>query len=210
MLQVSALACFRGQRLIFRDLSFSVKSGQWLHVRGANGAGKTTLLRVLCGLIRRESGEIAWNGIRIEEAMEEFRRNLSFLGHAVGMKDELTAIENLRFACDIRGETPRIDPKEALALVGLPHRAGAPLRNYSQGQRRRVALARVLISNAALWLLDEPLAALDDVATTNLMRQLDGHLSAGGMAMLTSHQPIALMSRGDVINMDDMSATSEC
>ena len=191
MLEICNLACTRGDHLLFSDLSFSLSAGELLQVQGENGKGKTSLLRTLCGFITPAAGEIRWRGQDIRELDEEYYAEMVYLGHLNAIKDELNALENLRISAGLAGCA--VDDKEAIAALrhmGLRGRETLPVKVLSQGQRRRVALARLLVSNAPLWILDEPLTALD-VGAVGLMQELIGeHLAKEGMVIFTTHQPL--------------------
>lgn len=191
MLEVSNLACARGDHQLFTGLSFSLGAGELMQVQGENGSGKTTLLRTLCGFMQPVAGEICWRGQNVRELGEEFNAEMIYLGHHNAIKDELNALENLRISAGLAGCA--VEEKEALAALrrmGLRRREHLPVKVLSQGQRRRVALSRLLVGNAHLWILDEPLTALD-VGAVGLMQELIGeHLSKGGMVIFTTHQPL--------------------
>ena len=197
MLRVVALACVRGEQPLFSNLSFDLDGGELLWVEGENGSGKTSLLRILAGLAAAESGAVAWRGQPARGLGEDFTRELLFLGHANGLKDDLTVTENLRFAARLGGFPA--DPAAvaaAIASVGLSHRAHLAVRLLSQGQRRRAALARLWLDRLrALWILDEPFAALDVDSIDRLAARIATHLDAGGAAVLTSHQDVAVAAR---------------
>jgi heme exporter protein A len=191
LLEVSALAAARGDRVLFAGLDFSVPAGGLLQVTGRNGTGKTTLLRVLARLARPEAGEIRWNGTATADLGDEFFADLCYLGHAPAIKDDLTARENLAISAGIAGVTvdaAAIDT--ALAEVGLTGREMLPGRVLSQGQRRRVALAQLYLGQRKLWLLDEPLAALDTEAADAFVARLGLHLHGGGVAVVATHHAI--------------------
>ncbi len=192
MLQAVGLECVRGQRRLFRDLSFQVDSGELLWVGGPNGSGKTSLLRILCALLPPESGEVRWRGKPVRRLTESYRAELLYLGHAAALKDDLTAAENLRFSLAQHGvECDERSLQDALARFGLAGREDLPARALSQGQKRRVALARMAFGSAQLlWILDEPLTALDVVAVDLVRGELDVHLARGGLVILTSHQEV--------------------
>jgi len=197
MLEITALACERGGTRLFSDLSISLPPGGLLRVRGANGSGKTTLLRALAGLTRPAAGSIRWRG---QPAGEDMRGEMLFLGHAPAIKDELTVLENLEFSARLAGLTDA-DFQRALERFGIARLVDLPARYLSQGQRKRTALARLALSpNAALWLLDEPFAALDDRAIADVSSVCAAHLAAGGLLVLTSHQdvPIAAPEARDI------------
>lgn len=191
MLEVRNLACARGDHQLFTGLSFSLGAGELMQVQGENGSGKTSLLRTLCGFMQPAAGEICWRGKNVHEIDEEYYAEMIYLGHLNAIKDELNALENLRISAGLAGCD--VDETEALAALrrmGLRRREHLPVKVLSQGQRRRVALSRLLVGNAHLWILDEPLTALD-VGAVGLMQELIGeHLSNGGMAIFTTHQPL--------------------
>ena len=192
MLEVSNLACSRGDHLLFSDLNLSLSAGELLQVQGANGSGKTSLLRTLCGFMMPVAGEIRWRGQNIRELGNTFYAEMIYLGHLNAIKDELNALENLRISAGLAG-CCKVDDKQVIAALrrmGLRGRETLPVKVLSQGQRRRVALARLLLSNASLWILDEPLTALD-VGAVGLMQELIGeHLLSNGMVIYTTHQPL--------------------
>jgi len=191
MLKVTNLACTRGEHQLFAGLNFRLAAGELLQVQGENGSGKTTLLRALCGFIQPFAGEIRWQGKALSELGEEYFANLVYLGHANAIKDELSALENLRISSALSGCT--VSDKDAIAALrrmGLRGRETFAVKMLSQGQRRRVALARLLINRARLWILDEPLAALD-VGAVGLMQEIIGeHLSNQGLVIFTTHQSL--------------------
>ncbi len=200
MLSVTQLACSRGERRLFSDLAFDIEAGTWLHVTGANGCGKTTLLRAVVGLSAPDAGQLRWRGVPVRECAEAYRRALVFLGHPVALKDELTPLENLRLAAAIDG----LPVSEAQALValerlGMRSRADLPARVLSAGQKRRVLLARLLLREAPLWVLDEPFTALDAGGVALAAALLGEHLAAGGMAVVTSHQAVPVGNGREVV-----------
>jgi heme exporter protein A len=190
LLEVVNLACTRGDRPLFRNLSFSLEPGQLLHVQGPNGSGKTTLLRTLCGLSRPAAGEIRWNGRPISDDREAFLTELCYIGHANALHGDLTGSENLGFEAGLSGQSG--SPRDALAEAGLARVTDLPTKLLSQGQKRRTALARLLLDTRRLWVLDEPLTALDVHAAARLLDLFVRHLQRGGMIILTSHQEISL------------------
>ncbi len=200
MLSATHLACSRGERLLFKDLSLSLAAGEWLQVSGTNGAGKTTLLRTLVGLSEPEQGEVCWGGAPIAECSDEFKRALLYLGHQAAVKDELTPLENLTLGNDLDGlPLAEADALAALQRLGLHGRGKLPTRWLSAGQKRRVLLARLLVRPATLWVLDEPFAALDTNAVSLVGELIQAHLARGGMAVLTSHQPVPLAGGAEVL-----------
>jgi heme exporter protein A len=195
MLEVTDLECRRGDRLLFSGLSFALEAGTLLHVRGRNGSGKTTLLRALCGLLAPDAGQILWNGEDTRRLQEDFHRDMLYFGHLNGIKSDLTGIENLRVSATLAGDEPD-DAQlfDALAQMGLAGFEDLPTKMLSQGQKKRVALARLLLSNAPLWVLDEPFTALDVEAVDQLQMLIAEHVAADGMVLLTTHQEVPLTS----------------
>jgi heme exporter protein A len=192
VLEAADLECQRGGRVLFRGLSLAAAPGELLRIAGPNGAGKTSLLRILCGLLTPAAGEVRWKGEPIGALREDYARHLVYLGHAPAVKDDLTAAENLEIACRVAGlETTRRALAEALERFGVPE--GPLLKRLSQGQRRRAALARLALSaEVPLWLLDEPLTALDARAAASLESMLAEHAARGGAVVFTSHQDVRL------------------
>jgi heme exporter protein A len=191
ILEVNDLACERGDHRLFSGLNFRLESGELMQVQGPNGSGKTTLLRTLCGFMQPVQGAVLWCGQDIAEWDDDYHAAMCYLGHHNAIKDELSALENLQMSAGLAGYS--VDDTEAvraLRRMGLQRREHLPVRVLSQGQRRRVALARLLVGDAKLWILDEPLTALD-VGAVGLIQELIGeHLSNGGMTIFTTHQPL--------------------
>ncbi len=194
MLDIVNLACARGDRPLFRDLSFSLQPGEFLHVQGTNGSGKTTLLRTLCGLSLPAAGEIRWNGALVRDDVENFRRQICYVGHHNGIQGEFTAAENLAFHLALAGDAAHASIQEALGQLGLTAVARLPAKLLSQGQKRRLALARFLISQKPLWIMDEPITAMDVRSAARMTATFTAHLDRGGLIVLTSHQDITLAS----------------
>ncbi|WP_119002517.1 cytochrome c biogenesis heme-transporting ATPase CcmA [Salmonella enterica] len=212
MLEARDLYCERDERTLFRGLSFTVDAGEWVQVTGGNGAGKTTLLRLLTGLARPDGGEVYWQGepgkttlLRLltglarpdggevywqgeplRRVRDSFHRSLLWIGHQPGIKSRLTARENLHFFHP--GDGARLP--EALAQAGLAGFEDVPVARLSAGQQRRVALARLWLTRAALWVLDEPFTAIDVNGVARLTRRMAAHTAQGGMVILTTHQPL--------------------
>jgi heme exporter protein A len=192
LLQIENLACVRGDRPLFRNLSFSLQPGEFLHILGTNGSGKTTLLRTLCGLSTPAEGVIKWNGLEVDDIQDEFRRQLCYVGHHNGIQGEFTAVENLAFDACLSGAAAGEKITRALSHMGLTRVSHLPAKLLSQGQKRRLALARLLVTDKPLWVLDEPVTALD-VRSAALMTELFAtHLGRGGLIALTSHQEVVL------------------
>lgn len=191
-LQVRDLACRRGPALLFSGLAFEVASGELLCVRGPNGCGKTTLLRCVTGLTRPDEGTILWHGEPFQREPERMRAGTAYAGHLPSLKDDLTAEENLEFTLRLRGAISTVAQRqEALASVGLEKRRRLPARRLSAGQRRRIGLARLALDPAELWVLDEPLTALDDEGQALFVELLDRHLADGGLALVATHHRLA-------------------
>ena len=200
-LRANALTCVRGERTLFTGLDLEVSAGEWLHVRGENGIGKTSLLRLLSGLTKPAAGEIFWNEQLISADPSEYHRNLLFLGHRDSLKEDLTALENLSIATALDGIALTEDEiLLALHRFGLRGREDLPVNCLSAGQKRRVLLARLLLRQAKLWILDEPFNALDVRAVEMLSELILEHIASGGMAIMTSHQEIP-MPNGRVVQL---------
>lgn len=193
VLSAHDLACERGERLLFRSLGFKLASGEVLLVRGGNGHGKTSLLRILCGLSAPAAGEVRWRDQPINNTHEQYGREMAYIGHANGIKDDLTPVENLRLAAALGGRELDV-PTAMIALgqVGLSRCLDLPARVLSFGQRRRVALAGLMTAGALLWILDEPLTGLDVQGVAMVEQMIRDHVMAGGLAIMTTHQPLAL------------------
>lgn len=191
MLQGINLACVRGDRELFKDINFSVEAGCLMQVSGPNGSGKTSLLRMLCGLSNPAAGEIRWRNTPVRSLDGEYFADMTYIGHLSGTKDDLTVSENLRISSALAGvEISLSQATEALAFIGLGGRDNLPVKVLSQGQRRRVALARLLVCKTSVWILDEPLVALDVVAVQLIKEVLERHLQQGGIVVMTTHQEI--------------------
>lgn len=193
MLEVSNLACSRGDHRLFAGLSFALHPGEIMQIQGANGSGKTSLLRTLCGFLMQDEGTISWFGEAVRDIRETYYAEVMYLGHLNAIKDELSALENLRISAGLSGlKLTDQDAISALRRMGLKGRETLPTKVLSQGQRRRVALARMLVSDAKLWILDEPLTALDVGAVSLIQELLAEHLAQQGMVIFTTHQPLSV------------------
>jgi heme exporter protein A len=193
MLEVAELECVRGDRRLFTGLSFSLQQGELLYLHGHNGSGKTTLMRAICGLFHPAAGEIRWDGENIRELSDDYTREVLYIGHKNGIKDDLTALENLRILSTLDGvHMSEEQAWDALDRIGLRGFEDLPTQVLSQGQKRRVALARLLAHQAKLWILDEPFTALDKDAVALLQEVIRSHVDGGGMALLTTHQEVQL------------------
>jgi heme exporter protein A len=190
-LQIDGLACRRGGRRVFDRLSFGLGEGELLALTGRNGSGKTTLLRAVAGLVRPDAGTVRWQGADTADDPEAWRGRLAWLGHLDGLKGDLSVAENLFVAQRLRGgAADRLDG--ALVAFDLRSLAARAVRTLSAGQRRRTALARIVLSAAPLWLLDEPLNALDVPAQQAFRAALQKHLAAGGLAIAATHAELGV------------------
>ena len=212
MLDAISLGCTRGERSLFENIGFSIAGGQLLRVAGANGSGKTSLLRILCGLLTPSNGEVRWHGRAILAAREEYHRELAYIGHLNGLKDDMTPHENLTVAARLMGESsqPAVRLK-ALDSFGVAHCADLPVRHLSQGQRRRVALARLALpGRARIWILDEPFTALDANAVACLERLIAAHVAGGGIVVMTTHVEVAIAAVSMLlVNLDQQAADQQ-
>ena len=192
VLKAHNLKCVKGSTELFANIQFEVESGEALVVEGSNGSGKTSLLRILCGFNYPAEGEISWNGLSID-GHESYQQQISYIGHASGVKLDLTVLENLVFAQRLvgsdRSETEII---EIIRAVGLFKQRKILTRKLSAGQKRRVALARLQLEERQLWVLDEPLTALDRDFVTEFEKVLEKHLNNKGMLVVTTHRELVL------------------
>ncbi len=182
------LCCVRGDNTLFESLDFEISAGDICQIHGSNGAGKTSLQRIICGLSIPERGRIMWNGIDIKEQREHFSACLSYIGHHNGIKGELNPVENLTTSRALQTSRTDIDNESALAQAGLFGYEDIPCRYLSAGQKRRVAIARLLLSASQIWILDEPVTALDVDGVAYFQEMLENHAMAGGIVVITSHQ----------------------
>jgi heme exporter protein A len=188
VLAAEDVAVFRGERLVFHDLSLKVPAGGALVLAGPNGSGKSTLLRLLAGLVRPAAGRLLWNGDDALTDLAEHGRRVAYLGHQDAVKPGLTVTENLRFSAAVSSRPILV----ALEALGLDDLADLPARMLSAGQKRRLALSRLLLSTAALWLLDEPTLGLDAASIDRFGVLLAHHRAAGGMVVAATHVPLPL------------------
>lgn len=191
LLAATDLASVRGERTLFADLNMHVRAGEVWQIEGPNGAGKSSLLRILTGLLAPQAGQIQFRGEPIQNCREAFHAELLFIGHKAGVKAELTAIENLEFYAAVQGQPISAPPYELLEKVGLVGLEDIPAQRLSAGQQRRIALARLWLTDAPLWILDEPFTALDVSGIALLEARFAEHVAAGGAIILTSHQAVS-------------------
>ena len=175
--------------MIFHDLSLTLDATEMLSVEGENGAGKTVLLQTLCGLVRPDRGRVLWRNEDIAR-VADYQRNLTYIGHSAGVKHELSVLENLRFLVTLSGFSRAPDYAAALAWAGLSGLEHEPAGRLSHGQRKRLALARLVLESSLLWVLDEPFAGLDKTMTQALEALFAQHLKGGGALLISSHQPL--------------------
>jgi heme exporter protein A len=188
MLEARAINVWRGERHILRDVSLVICAGECLRVTGPNGIGKTTLLRVLCGLLRPESGETLWRGRAVGPPTAEYAAELAYVAHANALKADLTARENLAFTVGVRRPVTDAEVTDALERVGVADCADLPARVLSAGQRRRLALARLWLWPALVWVLDEPTANLDAAGLALVESMIREQMGRGGLAVVAAHQ----------------------
>ncbi len=200
MLRVAGLHLWRGDRHVLHGVSFESAAGQCVLLTGRNGAGKTSLIRVIAGLLDAEEGEVSWRGAPIRGLLHEFHAELAYLGHEPALKGDLTARENLRFSVGIRRVVAQGEIEAALARTGAQVFADRPVRTLSAGQRRRVALAGVLLANAVLWLLDEPTTNLDSDGQALVSELIGEQLSRQGLVVAAVHH--ALEVRGQLLRLE--------
>jgi len=190
-LNATELTLFRGDRCLFKDLSFALNPGELLLLEGRNGSGKTSLLRAIAGLLELESGTIYWNESPLNQQRQIFQNALVWMSHKVGFKGDLTLVENLQYESKLRPRSTA-DFDDILMQLNLGKLQRLPMRSLSAGQQRRVALARMLMSSATLWMMDEPVSNLDNEGRELVVRLLRKHLSDDGMAIVAAHQDMNL------------------
>jgi len=191
-LEVERVHVWRGDRHVLKGVSLRLGSGELLHVSGPNGTGKTTLMRVVCGLLRPEQGTVAWLGQSISRVREQYQAALAYASHEPALKGDLTALENLRFAVGLKRRVTVAELTASLERTGVAACADLPARVLSAGQRRRVAMARVLAMRASLWLLDEPFTNLDAAGTLLMSGLLQAHVEGGGSALVVAHHDLEM------------------
>ena len=202
MLTAVDLSCERDERELFSHLDFTIAAGDVLHVQGANGSGKTTLLRILCGLNADYTGNILWRGAERHDVHADFCAGVFYLGHSPAINKTLTPLENLRWYCASRGFSDDAAIRRELKALGLAAYGDIPCFQMSAGQQRRVSLARMPLSQAALWILDEPFTALDRNGVADLEARIAAFAQQGGAVILTTHHPLQLACKLRVLNLD--------
>jgi heme exporter protein A len=187
-LEARAVHLWRGEKHLLRGVSFTLSSGELLQVTGPNGVGKTSLLRCVAGLLPAEAGHVVWCGRQLPEATEDFHQRLAYLAHVNGLKADLTALENLRYGVAVRRAVTTDELRETLELLQIAACADLPVRALSAGQKRRVALARIMLTRATLWILDEPITNLDAAGIALFESRIAEHMRTGGMILTAAHQ----------------------
>ncbi len=190
LLDIRDLFCERDDRILFQHLNFKLRAGEVLQVHGSNGSGKTTLLRIICGLNDSYQGAIYWQGTEVVEHLEDFYSALLYIGHRVGVSKVLTPVENLRWSCSLQRQRDDAAIYSALATVGLRGFEESQCFTLSAGQQQRVSLARLLLSDARLWILDEPFTTLDTSGVEQLEGLLSKHANSGGAVLVTTHHQL--------------------
>ncbi|MBA4501035.1 cytochrome c biogenesis heme-transporting ATPase CcmA [Marinobacterium sp. 3-1745] len=208
MLEVQKLFSERDDRVLFSQLSFTLNAGEIVQIEGQNGSGKTTLLRILSGLSRNYEGAIYWRGEPVAEVREQYCRELLYFGHQAGVKAVLTPEENLRWYAALSPLMDAAGIMEALQQVGLRGFEDVPCHSLSAGQNRRVSLARLYLSRAPLWILDEPFTAIDKRGVAAKERLLLEHARRGGSVLLTTHHELGIQGPVRKINLDQLAGTS--
>lgn len=200
-LELNSLSCIRDDRELFKDLSLSLNSGQMLHIEGQNGSGKTSLLRILTGLGQAESGTVYWNETSISELAGDYYEQVTYIGHHDGIKRDLNCIENLKMAQSL-GIPKSIDLDQALKQVNLYAFAENLASTLSAGQKRRLALARLIVTEAPFWVMDEPFTSLDTASIKLFENIFLEHLDNGGLIAMTSHHALALKDQADLVRLN--------
>lgn len=207
LLQVENLFCERDERILFENLAFSLIPGEVIQIEGQNGSGKTTLLRILSGLSTNFEGDIYWCGEPVSEVRDDFHRELLYFGHHPGVKAILTPEENLRWYAAMHPGISADDIHDALYQVGLNGFEDVPCHALSAGQNRRVSLARLYMSKAKLWILDEPFTAIDKKGVAEKEALIMRHAEQGGSVILTTHHELAVGDRIRRLNLDELAGT---
>ena len=190
-LSAENLTLIRGERCLFEGLDLAVTSGELLILEGRNGCGKTSLMRAIAGMLSLETGEVFWNDQPVRKQRQNFHGSLVWLAHRTGLKGDLNMLENLQFERSLRQQSTR-DSESVYERLGIERLRKLPLRSLSAGQQRRVALARLLLADVPLWMLDEPFTNLDREGRKLVMELVDEHLAAGGLCVMAAHQDVEI------------------
>lgn len=200
MLSAENLTLIRGERCLFEGLGFSLSSGEMLLLEGRNGCGKTSLMRAIAGMLSLETGQIFWNSVPVQKQRQTFHGDLVWLAHRTGLKGDLNMLENLHFEASLRPQSS-CDPEQVFERLGIERLRRLPLRSLSAGQQRRVALARMLLADVPLWLMDEPFTNLDREGRKLVMELVEEHLATGGLCVMAAHQDVELSAPVTKIRM---------
>jgi heme exporter protein A len=195
MLAVKNLSCERDERVLFRQLSFAIAPSEVLQIEGKNGSGKTSLLRILCGLSSNFEGDIEWKNQPVDDVREDFYGSMLYVGHLAGVKAALSPEENLHWMTRLAPHLNKMTIHEALEKVGLYGFEDVPCHTLSAGQQRRVGLARLYLSTATLWILDEPFTALDKKGVAEKEALIAQHVHTGGAVILTTHHDLHIPNK---------------
>ena len=190
--KLDAIAFERDDRLLFSDVNTELNGGEILQVEGPNGAGKTTLLRIIATALAPSTGALIWQGVDIRRQRAEYLQGMLFLGHLPGLKQSLSPLENLQWWRRVHPDQNPLHDEEVLARIGLRGYEDVPCYSLSAGQQRRAALARLLVTEALLWVLDEPFTAIDRQGVAELQSMLVNHAGRGGMVILSTHQDVGI------------------
>jgi len=208
LLEVKDLFCERDERILFDNFSMQVNAGEVVQIIGQNGSGKTTLLRILCGLSDAYEGELFWQTQLIDEVRKSYYQAMLYVGHLSGVKGSLTAEENLQWMIQLDSSLDKCSIAQALKQVGLYGFEDVPCHSLSAGQQRRVGLARLYLSSATLWILDEPFTALDKQGVSEKEALIAEHVSMGGAVILTTHHDLTILNQTvRPINLDELART---
>jgi len=209
LLEIDNLSCERDGRLLFSGLSKSIYRGDIVQIRGPNGAGKTSLLRILLGIATDFDGELRWQGVPLRQALLDFRNHLLYIGHTPAIKRTLTPAENLQWYADLERGHLQTSIADALAEVGLIGYEDVPCYQLSAGQLRRVSLARLFLTPAPVWILDEPFTAIDVDGVAALQERFREHCLGGGVVVVTTHQALGLDKVQFIDLLDFIPVTSD-
>lgn len=206
LLSAESLFCERDDRILFDDLNLSVSSGEIWQIEGRNGSGKTTLLRILCGLNAHFDGQLLWCGEQIDDVRDQFLSELLFIGHQAGVSDMLSPEENLRWQCALHPSLEAELISQALSSVGLSGFEDIPAFQLSAGQKRRIALAKLYMSSAKLWILDEPFTAIDKAGVAEKESLMLEHIKRGGSVIMTTHQDLSAHMPLHTLNVEQFAS----
>ena len=193
--EIKKISCIRGNKLLFKNLNFKLKNQELLVIKGANGSGKTTLLKILSGLLKPLSGSIIFDKKNINTSKDEYLKLFEYIGHENAIKNALTVRENLNFYLKIKKNLKKENFKNAIKIFNLKHLLDIKIENLSSGEKRRVSLSRLILSNSKIWFLDEPTNSLDKKNTLIFFKILNQHLKSNGIAVIASHDEINIKNK---------------